>query len=129
HGRPVSDPQRLPLVYQGTRLGELQVGPRAPGEPFDASELRLLQDLAHQIAVAVHALRLSLELQRARERLVAAREEERRRLRRDLHDGLGPALSGLMLKIEAARNLAERDPAAAKALLVELKTQAQAAIT
>jgi signal transduction histidine kinase len=57
------------------------------------------------------------ELQRARERLVATREEARRRLRRDLHDGLGPALAGAALKVEAAENLIESDPSAAARLL------------
>jgi signal transduction histidine kinase len=73
-------------------------------------------------------VRLTADLQRSRERLVTAREEERRRLRRDLHDGLGPALASLTLKLDAARNLLARDPAATGALLLELKTQTQTAI-
>jgi signal transduction histidine kinase len=75
-----------------------------------------------------HAVRLTADLRRSRERLVAAREEERRRLRRDLHDGLGPQLASLTLKLDAARNLLAHDPAAADALLVELKDQTQTAI-
>ena len=56
-------------------------------------------------------------MQRRREQLVTAREEERRRLRRDLHDSLGPSLGAVTLRIETARNLAASDPAAADRLL------------
>jgi signal transduction histidine kinase len=64
-----------------------------------------VRDLARQLGGALHARLLRQDLQRARERLVLAREEERRRLRRDLHDGIGPALAGLTLKTETARAL------------------------
>ena len=74
------------------------------------------------------ALRLSADLQRSRERLVEAREEERRRLRRDLHDGLGPQLSSQALTIDAALALMQRDPEAAEALLLELKADSQDAV-
>ena len=68
------------------------------------------------------------ELQRARERLVAAREDERRRLRRDLHDGLGPALAGAALKVEAAENVLTSDPAAAADLLERARSEIQGAV-
>ncbi len=68
------------------------------------------------------------ELQRARERLVAAREEERRRLRRDLHDGLGPALAGAALKVEAAENLLGSNPPAASGLLADARAEIQEAV-
>ena len=128
YGRPVDDPVRLPLVYQREAVGELLLAPRSPGEAFGASDRRLLDDLARQAGVAVHALRLTADLRRSRERLVTAREEERRRLRRDLHDGLGPMLGSLTLKLDVAGDLLERDPAAARALLLGLKAQAQCGI-
>jgi signal transduction histidine kinase len=68
------------------------------------------------------------EAQRARERLVAAREEERLRLRRDLHDGLGPALAGVALKVEAAENLLRSDSEAAARLLEGARSEIQRAV-
>ncbi len=79
--------------------------------------------------MAVHALRLTADLQLSRERLVTAREEERRRLRRDLHDGLGPQLAAQTLKVGSARSLYPRNPAAADALLSELEVDLEAALS
>jgi signal transduction histidine kinase len=128
-GKPVEDPLRLPLVYGGETVGRLVLGPRARGEAFTTADRRLLEDLAHQIGAAVRAARLTADLQRSRERLVTAREEERRRLRRDLHDGLGPQLAAQTLKAGSARSLYPRDPAAADALLSELEADMEAALS
>jgi signal transduction histidine kinase len=87
-----------------------------------------LDDLARHAGVAVHAVRLTADLQRSRERLVAALEEERRRLRRDLHDGLGPQLAAIAVKLEAARNLLPLHPKLGDGLLAELKNQTQVAL-
>ncbi len=129
YGTPVGEPVALPLTYQKEPVGQLLLAPRAPGETFSPSDRRLLEDLARQAGVALHAARLTADLQHSRERLVTAREEERRRLRRNLHDGLGPQLASLTLKHDAARNLLTQDPAATDALLVELKAQTQDAIS
>ncbi|MCC6630003.1 MAG: histidine kinase [Chloroflexi bacterium] len=129
YGQPASEPLRLPLIYQAETVGQLVVAPRAPGEAFTPAERRLLEDIAVHAGVAAHAVRLADDLQRSRERLVTAREEERRRLRRDLHDGLGPQLASLTLTIAAARELLRHDPAAADRLLHELTTHTQTAIT
>ena len=130
HGSPTGtgDRSTLPLVYQGATIGQLLVAPRAPGQPFSQADWRLLEGIARQAGVAAHGVRLTADLQCSRERLVTAREEERRRLQRDLHDGLGPSLAGLTLKLDAARNLLTRDSAAASALLLELKAQTQAIV-
>jgi signal transduction histidine kinase len=135
YGLPTQDPIRLPLAHQSEPFGQLVLAPRSPGEFFSPDEWRLLEDIAHQAGAAAHAVlltqdlqRVATDLQRSRERLVTAREEERRRIRRDLHDGLGPQLASLTLKLDAARNLLNRDPVAADGLLVELKAQTQAAI-
>jgi signal transduction histidine kinase len=124
---PAEEPVRLPLLHQGDAVGELLLGRRGRGEPFGPADRRLLEDLARQAAAAVHAWRLTAELRRARAWLVRAREEERRRLRRDLHDGLGPTLAALGLKLETARNLLGQDPRA-DALLGDLAERAQAAV-
>jgi signal transduction histidine kinase len=128
YGRPAGDPIQLPLLYQAETVGQLLVAPRAPGEAFTPSERRLLEDIAVQAGVAAHAVRLTADLQRSRERLITAREEERRRLRRDLHDGLGPQLASLTLTLAAARELLRHDVDAADLLLQELAIHTQAAI-
>ena len=126
-GPPADDPWRLPLVYQHEAVGELLLAPRAPGEAFSVADRRLLDDLARQAGIAVHAVRLTADLQRSRKHLVATRDEERRRLRRDLHDGLGPQLAALTLKIETARNRLAHEPAA-DALLADLAVRTQATV-
>ncbi len=121
-------PLEVPLTYQGEKIGLLIVTARSSGELFSQVEKRLFENISHQAAQAVHAVRLTTDLQRSREKLVAAREEERRRLRRDLHDGLGPQLAILNLKIDTVRNLLPRDPEKADQLLLELKEQSKTTI-
>ncbi|HEY7094161.1 MAG TPA: sensor histidine kinase [Ktedonobacterales bacterium] len=129
YGVRAGEPLPLDLTYQGETIGQLLLCPRAPSEGWSAKERRLLDDLARQAGVAAHAVELHTELRRARERLVIAREEERRRLRRDLHDGLGPQLASQTLTLSAASKLLRADPAAAEALLSEALTHAQTAVT
>lgn len=128
YGTAQSDVLRLPLVYQAESLGELLLAPRAPGEAFSSADRRLLDELARHAGLAAHAVLLTMDLQRSRERLVTTREEERRRLRRDLHDGLGSALTSVMFKLDASDTLLERDPATARTFLAEGRAQMQAAI-
>ena len=77
----------------------------------------LLVDLVRQAAVAIRARLLAAELQASRERLVLGREDDRRRIRRDLHDGLGPVLGGVALRLQAAGNAIDADPARARELV------------
>ncbi|MDP8939206.1 MAG: histidine kinase, partial [Actinomycetota bacterium] len=112
YGTPSGEPLVLPLAYQNELVGKLVLAPRSPSEQFTAQDRRLLDDLARQIGVAAYAVLLNADLQRSRERLVTAREEERRRLRRDFHDGIGPQLAALTLELETARNKLSYDPIA-----------------
>jgi len=122
-------PLRVPVTASGVHVGELVVAPRRPTEAFNDADRRLLAGLAHHAGAAVHAADLTTQLQQSRERLVTAREEERRRIRRDLHDGLGPALAGIAMQLDAARRLMRSDPDTAGQLLQHLREQTQAAIT
>ncbi len=128
HGAPVEGTLTLPLIYQTEPVGQLLLGPRQRGEGFTPADRRLLEDLARQVGVAAHAVRLTADLQRSREQLVTSREEERRRLRRDLHDGLGSTLTSLMFKLDAADTLLDSDPPAARALLEDVRGQMQTSI-
>lgn len=124
--RPPSAPPHcvtFPLAYQHDPVDELLLAPRSPGEVFSPADQRLLHDLARQAGVAVHAVRLTHDLQQSRERLITTREEERRRLRRDLHDGLGPTLASLRMKLDTAQLLMEHDPQEGMALLHQVRDQ------
>jgi signal transduction histidine kinase len=127
-GVPGSGTVELPLLYRSEPVGRLILGLRAGETDFSAADRRLLGDLARHAGVAVSAVRLTADLRRSRERLVAAREEERRRLRRDLHDGLGAQLAGLTVQAGVLRGLVRRDPAVAEELVDELRAELRTAI-
>jgi signal transduction histidine kinase len=129
HGqRPAGEVVAVPLVYGAEEVGDLVVAPRSPSEPLSGADRALLEALARQAGAAVHAVSLTLDLVASRERLVAAREEERRRIRRDLHDGLGPTLAAIGMRAEVATDLVSHDPAAAERVLGELRGEVAAAL-
>ena len=128
HGRPPEQLRSFELRYAGASIGELVVGLRSGQGRLSQPDLSVLELLAGPLAVAVHATVLSAALQESRLSIVTAREEERRRLRRDLHDGLGPALTGIAFKADAARNTLADMPAQAAMLLGELRADATEAI-
>ncbi len=119
---------RMPLSYQGQIVGQLLMGPRGPGEGFSPADRHLLDDLAHHAGVAVHGVKVMTDLQRSREQLVLAREEERRRLRRDLHDELAPTLAALGLTAATVGELIPRDPDRATAVNAKLEAALRAAV-
>lgn len=119
---------RLPLTYQGHTVGALEVATRTPGEVFTQADRRLLEDLARQIGVAARTVSLASELQQSREQIVTSREEERRRLRRDLHDGLGAQLAALIMQAGAVRRSVRTDPDAAEQTLIDLQAELRSAV-
>jgi len=131
HGTAPELRHAIGLSYDGTAVGELIVGLRSVQPRLSPPDLAVLRLLAGPLAVAAHATALSAALQESRSGIVAAREEERRRLRRDLHDGLGPVLTGIAFKADAARNTLDAADAAtgsARDLLAGLRSDTTEAI-
>lgn len=123
YGTAITDVIRLPIIYQGDTVGMLMAGARSPGEAFSRADQHLLKQIAHQAGPTAYNVQLTEDLRQSRMRLVTAREEERRRLRRDLHDGLGPVLASQGLKLAAISQLLTSKPTQAQQLLAELTTQ------
>lgn len=126
---PPSELIHLPLTYQTERVGELILAPRAAGESFSTADMKLINIIAQQAGVAAYTVRLNNDLQKSRERLVTAQEEERRRLRRDLHDGVGPTLASLSQRIDTASEFVKSDPEKSVQLLKELKGQVKETVS
>ncbi|MCF6379366.1 histidine kinase [Nocardioides KLBMP 9356] len=101
-------PAEFELRHRGDVVAELDVWPRAGEQGLHPRDELVVRGLADQVAPAVAAVQLHRQLQRSREALVAAREDERLQLRRDLHDGLGATLAGLRLQVETAQYLSDQ---------------------
>jgi len=128
HGTATGAQQHvLMLGHQGEVVGRLVVEGR-DGQPPTPRDLALLADLARPTGAAVQAAALADALRTSQRRLVQAREEERRRLRRDLHDGLGPTLAGVVLGLDEAAGLVAADPTRARAILADLKGETSNAV-
>ena len=126
HGNPTGEAALdTRLDYAGRPVGHLALW-RQGG--FAAGEQQLLEGLAAQTSVAAHTVLLSREAQSAREAAALAREAERRRLRHDLHDDVGPTLAALALQAETARELAAGDPQASLAILGRLVPRLSGAV-
>jgi signal transduction histidine kinase len=127
HGRVVGSEHVTPLVHHGETVGRLRVSGRGRDDPLDATDLALIDALASQVGPAVQAVRLHEDLVRSRAAVVASREDERRRLRRDLHDGLGPSLAAIRLKAGlAARSAPAGSPT--RTLLDEIGSEVESSI-
>ncbi|WP_179233027.1 sensor histidine kinase [Paenibacillus rigui] len=134
----------VPLVHRGERVGTLHV-PSLPGtsgeidrghDGWTASDRRFLDLLSRQASAIVHGVqatyavqRLAADLQESRERLVLAREEERRRLRHNLHDDLAPRLAALLYTSSAAEHRVDTEPTIAKSMIAELRGHIRRTIT
>ncbi|GAB3323317.1 hypothetical protein GCM10027451_46680 [Geodermatophilus aquaeductus] len=128
HGTRPGTVQSLPIAYRGEGVGRLLLPRSGVRAHLVTRDERLLADVVRQAAAAARAGSLAAQLQASREQLVTAREEERRRLRRDLHDGLGPSLGAVVLRIDTARNLAASRPDDADALLRQARDDVAAAL-
>lgn len=115
HGTATSGTETVPLVHQGRTVGALDLA--LPPGGLGPRVRTMLDELVRQTAQVAHAVLLQEEVQRSRESIVTSREEERRRLRHDLHDDLGPGLAATAMQLEAVGELLERDPERAGAML------------
>lgn len=110
----------VPIELDGERLGVVECGPRRQGT-LTADDAALVRGLARQAALAVRNVRLTAELERSRARIVQAQEQERRRLERDLHDGVQQDLVALLGHTARVRRELERDPTAGAVALDDLQ--------
>jgi two-component system NarL family sensor kinase len=116
---------RMPLEHQGRHLGDLYVEvPR--GRDLSPADSAMLDELTRHASTFISSVRLTFDLQQSRSRIVTAREEERRRLRRDLHDGVGPSLAAMVLKLNAVSRIV--DDQVAEELLTQVRSETRAAI-
>jgi signal transduction histidine kinase len=112
---------------QGELLGALTVSMPA-NDPMGASKERLVRDLASQAGLVLRNVRLIEELRASRQRLVAAQDEERRRLERNIHDGAQQQLVALTVKLRLLEQLAERDPQQARQMAEQIQADATSAL-
>jgi len=117
------------LDYQGVPQGHLVVVARTRGEPLDRADLRVVASLAPHVALAVRAAALTADLEASRSQVIAAALAERERLRRDLHDGMGPSLSGISLGLQAAESLLDTDRATSGQILARTRSEVDQAVT
>ncbi|WP_344431043.1 ATP-binding protein [Amycolatopsis minnesotensis] len=103
YGVPTALSHRLPLTFQGEPIGRLVIARRSPRETLSRKERSVLAEVARHAGTVAHTARLTTDLVRSRDRLVSAREEERRQLLRELHDGVGPTLAAITLGLRASR--------------------------
>lgn len=119
-GTPTSAPSVVPLLHRGQTVGVVEVTAPA-GETLDSRAEQLITDFGSVAAAALLVHAQAQEVAAARERLNRVRIEERRVIRREIHDGLGPSLAGLRLGLQGARNLLDSDPPAAARILEQLQ--------
>lgn len=119
----------IPITHLGQTVGALIVDACDERQRLDEADITLLNTFASQAGAAVHIVQLMEDLRRTRERLVLAREEERQRLRRNLHDGIGPTLTALMFRAGTLRKVILENPAVAEMQMSEYRDQLKAVLT
>jgi signal transduction histidine kinase len=127
-GQPVELTHTTPLVAGEEHIGRLVVGLPGDTTVLSGPTQGVINLVAAPLARALQAVQLAEQLRESREHVVVALEEERRRLRRDLHDGLGPVLAGVGYTADAARNVVRTNPSQAEELLTALRADAASAI-
>ena len=128
HGRRPERVTELPIAYSEQTVGRLLLADRGIRSMLTHRDQMLLMDVVRQAAIAVRHTTLAEELQASREHLVLAREDDRRRIRRDLHDGLGPVLGGVGLRLAAAAQAVDDDPDRAKQLIATSREDLHTAV-
>jgi len=128
HGRPPERVEAVPLRHAGETVGELRVGVRTGQRRLDPEDRAVLELMAVPIGVALRAEALSAAMRRSRQEIVAARDEERRRIRRDLHDGLASVLTGVAFQADTVVAIEGRDPGRTTALAEEIRAGVTGAI-
>ncbi|MDG0795143.1 sensor histidine kinase [Cohnella ginsengisoli] len=128
-GTPVEQRSTIVLDVKGEAVGQLVVGIDRVNEALPPSQRHMLNDLVRQISIAVQTIRLTEELHLSRERVILTREEERRRVRRDLHDGLGSTLASIMLRLDEAIQQEGCLPDSSRKALETAQSLARKAIT
>ncbi len=128
-GTPIGQVLEFPMCAKGQKIGALLVSSRFIGDSFSKAEMRLLEDLAARAAASVQEALLTQEIQTSKEAIVFAREEERKRIRRDLHDGLGPALASLSMNLQISRQLILKNPTRAEEMVAASAQSVQEAMS
>jgi signal transduction histidine kinase len=129
HGTAPGATQSFPIGYRGQRIGSIELPESGIRAILSRRDQALLIDVVRQAAIAVRSSLLARELQESREQLVLAREEDRRRIRRDLHDGLGPVLGGVAMRLDAAGNAVRTDPETAHRLVIQSRAEITEALS
>jgi signal transduction histidine kinase len=122
-GEPTAASQNWPLTYDDKQVGKLVAGPRHGERQLSRSDQKVIDLVAAPLAIVLHAQALTEDLKISRERVIDAAEEERTRLRRELHDSLGPLLTGAAFKADGIALAAQSRPERAESLAIELADQ------
>jgi signal transduction histidine kinase len=124
---PPARDHAVEVRHQGVQLGELSVT-MPPSDPIDPVKEKLIGDLAAQAGLVLRNVRLIEELRASRQRLVAAQDEERRKIERNLHDGVQQQLVALSVQLGLLGKTADRDPAKVPAMAEQPQGRATEAL-